>query len=150
MTSHEDSNFKLHITNVFALKRMIDEVVEEIKTGEYNPTIIKRISNAAEDIFNSEFDPKAVEVDNDTESESDIDMDMDDENDGPKFVEDEGDLDAEFEKLQKLLNRRRCESPDMPITKKVDKLAEEFLNNNINYSKNIRTKCDFYKSCFSY
>ena len=145
MTSQEDSNFKLHITNVFALKKIIDEVVEEIKSGEYNPVIIKKLSNAAEEIFNSQFNPKAVEEDI-TDSDIEMEDDDDEQQDGPHFVEDMGDLDAEFEKLQKLLNRRNIASP----TKKVDKLAEDFLNNTISYSKNIHNKCDFYKSCVRY
>lgn len=147
MTSQEDTEFKSMITKVFALKNVIDTVVDEIKSGEYNPEIIKKLSMMADkfskddDDEEHEFKPSSYVVNNDTEDEDD-EMEMDD--DGPQFVENEGDLDAEFEKLQELLNRRPT------IVKKTDKLAEEFLNNTISYSKNIHTKNDFYKSCVSY
>ena len=144
MTSQEDTEFKSMITKVFAFKNVIDTVVDEIKSGEYNPVIIKKLSMMADkfskDDDEHEFKPSSYVVNNDTEDEDD-DMEMED---GPQFVEDEGDLDAEFEKLQELLNRRPT------IVKKTDKLAEEFLNNTISYSKNIHTKNDFYKSCISY
>jgi hypothetical protein len=145
--SSENTDFKSMITKVIELKKYIDTVVNEIQSGEYNPEIIKILSTAAEDILGMEksehkFKPKAVVVDNISDTESDVEMDDDD--DGPQFADDTDDLDAEFEKLQELINRRPA------IVKKTDKLAEEFLNNTISYSKNIHNKCDFYKSCISY
>ena len=142
--SSENTDFKSMITKVIELKKYIDTVVNEIQSGEYNPEIIKTLSTAAEDILGMEksehkFKPSSFVV-SDTES----DVEMEDDDDGPQFLDNTDDLDAEFEKLQELINRRPA------IVKKTDKLAEEFLNNTISYSKNIHTKCDFYKSCISY
>jgi hypothetical protein len=167
MANMENTDFKSNITNVVALKNFIDSIVDEIKSGEYNPEIIKKLSSFAEEILDIDsltykFKPSSFIVDNISEthasethasethasethtSDTESDVEMEDDDDGPQFLDNTDDLDAEFEKLQELINRRPA------IVKKTDKLAEEFLNNTISYSKNIHTKCDFYKSCISY
>ena len=131
-------SLKEYISNVKSFKNFIDTVVEEIESGEYNVTIIKKLSECAEEFFSNidthddhptfkpKMTPKTFMYDL-----SDEDDDEDDDISMPNFLDD-------------------------PKPKPKDMMIEEFLNNDINSYKyhyltkpqrDITTFCD---SCYTY
>jgi hypothetical protein len=79
----EDDILNSHIDNVIMMKKYLDTLLKEIKSGEYNLEQIKKISLVAEEFFNEidctkseyKFNPKSsiIELNSDT-SESDSDL----------------------------------------------------------------------------
>lgn len=127
-------SLKEYISNVRSFKNFIDTVVEEIESGEYNVTIIKKISECAEEFFSNidtmddhpKLTPKSFMYDlSDDEDEEMDDIGI------PNFLED-------------------------PKPKPKDKMIEEFLNNDINsYKYHYLTKTQrdintFCESCYTY
>jgi hypothetical protein len=84
------TEFNLIVGNIVSFKRLIDTVLDDVKSGEYNIKILKQLSDTAEIFFNNmedsdeasipqkkELKPRIVEVDEES---------SDDDNDEPKKI----------------------------------------------------------------
>ena len=144
MTSHNEEISNV-IDNVLAFKKFLDDVVNDINSGEYNLAIIKKISENAEEFFSKmedtpKFIPKAFEMNDDTDDE---------EIPGNKSLR------PNFFNLESSDDEMDFIEDKKP-QKKEDKILEGFLNNdlsanNYHYLKNINLHINNYcKSCYSY
>ena len=139
----EEDNLKQIISNVISFKNFIDTVVDEVKAGEYNTMILKKISDMAEDFFGNmgekedeedkpkyKFNPRTV-MEPDTSDDEINDgflSDSDDEEPKKKVTNDM--IENEFERLQNLLQKTSISTPV-----KKDNLVEDFLNNTLDLTK---------------
>ena len=157
-----------HIDNVIAFKKFLDAVVSDIKEGEYNVKIIKKISENAEEFFGN-FDedmirelkekhdnkptPRTIMVSSDSDEEE-----SDDETKPASFSFDDDDIDRKFKELEDLIKKPSSgDGPgSIPSPKKKDIMIEDFLNNGIDiskyhYLKTIKRDIDSYcLGCYSY
>jgi hypothetical protein len=160
------------IDNVIAFKKFLDAIVSDIKEGEYNVLIIKKISENAEEFF-SNFDedmirelkekynrptPRTIMVSSD-EEESDDEMSFLPETKPASFSFDDDDIDRKFKELEALIKKPTNGEPGsstIPSPKKKDVMIEDFLNNGIDitkyhYLKTIKRDIDSYcDMCYSY
>ena len=166
-----------HIDNVIAFKKFLDAVVADIKEGEYDILIIKKISENAE-VFFGNFDedmirelkekhnrptPRTIMVSSDSDEDEDEDEDESDdemsflpETKPASFSFDDDDIDRKFKELENLIKNPTNEPGSIPSPKKKDIMIEDFLNNDIDiskyhYLKTIKRDIDSYcNSCYSY
>lgn len=160
-----------HIDNVIAFKKFLDTVVSDIKEGEYDVLIIKKISENAEEFFGN-FDedmirelkkkhdkptPRTIMVSSDSdEDESDDEMSFLPETKPASFSFDDDDIDRKFKELEDLIKKPTKQPGSIPSPKKKDIMIEDFLNNDIDiskyhYLKTIKRDIDSYcDSCYSY
>jgi hypothetical protein len=100
----ENDDLNTHIDNVLMLKKYVDTLLKEIKSGEYNVGQIQKLSSLTETFFiefedlkysssnqtqSYTFNPRAsiVELNSDTESEDDSDVESNDSDYGAKREE---------------------------------------------------------------
>ena len=134
MTSDKEK-LKKYIINIVRLNDYLDKTISIIKAKKYDLDTLKIISETSEEFFTKVEDLSTEEEDDDDEEEEEEEHNIPDENSDDV-------LNRQFRELEDLVKSQESE-------KKEDKLASDFLNNNISYLKK-KEYVDFYNYCSYY
>jgi hypothetical protein len=133
---------KKYIINIVRLNDYLDKTISIIKAKKYDLDTLKIISETSEEFFSKVEDLS-------TEEEEDEDEEDEEEHEeynipGENIPDENSDdvLNRQFRELEDLVKSQESE-------KKEDKLASDFLNNNISYLKK-KEYVDFYNYCSYY
>jgi hypothetical protein len=137
MTSDKEK-LKKYIINIVRLNDYLDKTISIIKAKKYDLDTLKIISETSEEFFTKVEDLSTEEEDDDDEEEEEEEQE---EHNIPGENSDDV-LNRQFRELEDLVKSQESE-------KKEDKLASDFLNNNISYLKK-KEYVDFYNYCSYY
>ena len=181
----DDIVINSHIDNIISHKNYLDSILTQIKSGIFNNKLIKKLSKIAETFFNemdngndeNVFIPSIKTIDtsdNDSNGESDnesvceLGNISDNEtyneklNHNNKDTKDANFID-EYEKYSQIYESNNNitipinQSTSSQVSKSTDKLADNFLNNNLELNNfyylklyNIKNINNFCKDCYVY